>query len=77
MTALGYPGAKISLKEDVVPTLFPIVEDMLMPSRLGSIPFSFSSNSFFRIPAEIFQQKTTRKKKILFKLCTINLKHSE
>ena len=32
MAALGYPGAKISLKEDVVPTLFPVVEAMLMPS---------------------------------------------
>ena len=30
MEALGYPGAKISLKEDV-PTLFPVVEAMLMP----------------------------------------------
>ena len=29
--ALGYHGAKISLKEDDVPTLFPIVEAMLMP----------------------------------------------
>ena len=29
--ALGYPGAKISLKEDDVPTLFPVVEAMLMP----------------------------------------------
>ena len=45
MAALGYPGAKISLKEDDVPTLFPVVEAMLMPSirrtstttvRLGS-----------------------------------------
>ena len=31
MAALGYPGAKISLKEDDVPTLFPVVEAMLMP----------------------------------------------
>ena len=31
MVALGYPGAKISLKEDVVPTFFPAVEAMLMP----------------------------------------------
>ena len=31
MAALGHPGAKISLKEDVVPTLFPVVEAMLMP----------------------------------------------
>ena len=30
MAALGYPYAKISLKEDVVPTLFPVVEAMLM-----------------------------------------------
>ena len=30
MAALGYPGAKISLKEDVVPTLFPAVEAMLI-----------------------------------------------
>ena len=29
--ALGYPGAKISLKEDDVSTLFPVVEAMLMP----------------------------------------------
>ena len=29
MVALGYPGAKIFLKEDV-PTLFPIVEAKLM-----------------------------------------------
>ena len=28
--ALGYPAAKISLKQDVVPTLFPVVEAMLM-----------------------------------------------
>ena len=28
-TALGYPGAKISLKQDDVPTLFPVVEVML------------------------------------------------
>ena len=28
---LGYPGAKISLKEEVVPTLFPVVEAMLIP----------------------------------------------
>ena len=32
MAALGYPDAKISLKEDVVPTLFPVVEAILMPS---------------------------------------------
>ena len=32
MAALGYPGAKISLKEGVVPTLLPVVEAMLMPS---------------------------------------------
>ena len=32
MAALGYLGAKISLKEDVVPTLFQVVEAMLMPS---------------------------------------------
>ena len=31
MIALGYPGAKICLKEDDVPTLFPVVEAMLMP----------------------------------------------
>ena len=38
MAALGYPGAKISLKEDDVPTLFPVVEAMLMPPirRTGS-----------------------------------------
>ena len=29
--ALGYLVAKISLKEDDVPTLFPVVEAMLMP----------------------------------------------
>ena len=29
--ALGYPGAKIYLKEDDVLTLFPLVEAMLMP----------------------------------------------
>ena len=28
---LGYPCAKISLKEDDVPTLFPVVEAVLMP----------------------------------------------
>ena len=28
---MGYPGAKISLKEDDVPTLFPVVEAMIMP----------------------------------------------
>ena len=32
MAALGYHGVKISLKEDVVPTLFPIVEAVLKPS---------------------------------------------
>ena len=32
MPALGYPGAKASLKEDVVPTLFPVAEAVLMPS---------------------------------------------
>ena len=26
MAALGYPGVKISLKEDDVPTLFPVVD---------------------------------------------------
>ena len=31
MAALNYHGAKISLKEDDVPTLFPVVEAMLMP----------------------------------------------
>ena len=31
MIALDYPGAKICLKEDDVPTLFPVVEAMLMP----------------------------------------------
>ena len=31
MAALSYPGAKISLKENDVPTLFPVVEAMLMP----------------------------------------------
>ena len=29
--ALGYPGANISLKEDDVPTLFPVVEAIMMP----------------------------------------------
>ena len=28
MAVLGYPGATISLKEDDVPTLFPVVEAM-------------------------------------------------
>ena len=28
---LGYPGVQISLKDDDVPTLFPVVESMLMP----------------------------------------------
>ena len=32
MTVLGYLGAKISLKEDDVPTLFPVVKAILMPS---------------------------------------------
>ena len=32
MAALGYPGTQISLKEDAVPMLFPVVEAMLMPS---------------------------------------------
>ena len=32
MAALGYPGAEKYLKEDDVPTLFPVVEAMLMPS---------------------------------------------
>ena len=32
MAVLGYPGAKISLKDDVVPTLFPVVDAMLLPS---------------------------------------------
>ena len=45
VVALGNPGPKISLKEDDVPTLFPVVEAMLMPlirrtsttaARLGS-----------------------------------------
>ena len=31
MAALGYPRAKICMKEDDVPTLFPVVEAMLMP----------------------------------------------
>ena len=31
MAALGYPGTKISLKDDDVHTLFPVVEAMLMP----------------------------------------------
>ena len=31
MAALGYHGAKISLKEDFVPTLFPVAEAMWMP----------------------------------------------
>ena len=35
MAALCYPGANISLKEDVVPTLFPEVEAMLIPSIRG------------------------------------------
>ena len=37
--ALGYPGAKISLKEEDVPTLFPVVEAMLMPPILASYIF--------------------------------------
>ena len=32
MAALAYPGANISLKEDIVPTLFLVVEATLMPS---------------------------------------------
>ena len=32
MAALGYSAAKISLKEDVVPTLFPVVQAMSMTS---------------------------------------------
>ena len=45
MVALGYPSDQISLKEDDVPTLFPVLEAMLMPQvhrtsmttvRLGS-----------------------------------------
>ena len=31
MVALRHPGANISLKEDDVHTLFPVVEAMLMP----------------------------------------------
>ena len=31
MEDLVYPGAKISLREDVVPTLFQVVQAMLMP----------------------------------------------
>ena len=31
VAVMGYPGAKISLKEDDVPTLFPVVEAMFMP----------------------------------------------
>ena len=31
MIALGYPGAKICLKEEDVPTLFTVVEAILMP----------------------------------------------
>ena len=31
VTFLGYPGAKISLKEDDVPTLYTVAEAMLMP----------------------------------------------
>ena len=31
MAALGYPDVKISLKEDDVLTLFPVVEAKLMP----------------------------------------------
>ena len=32
MAALGYPGVKISLKQDDVPTLLPVVASMLKPS---------------------------------------------
>ena len=31
VATLGYPGAQISLKDDDVSTLFPVVEAMLMP----------------------------------------------
>ena len=31
MLTLGYPDAKISLKEDAMPMLFPVLEAMLMP----------------------------------------------
>ena len=36
MAALGYPGAKISLKEDDVSKLFPVAEAMLMPPIRGT-----------------------------------------
>ena len=32
LATLGYPGARISLKSDAVPTIFPAVEAALMPS---------------------------------------------
>ena len=37
IAALGYPGAKISLKENDVPTLFPVLEAMLPPSIRRSV----------------------------------------
>ena len=45
MAALGYPAAKISLKEDDVPTLFPVVEAMLMPSIRGTQAETWASTT--------------------------------
>ena len=43
VAALGYPDAKMSLKEDDVPTLFPVVEAMLMSSIHRTLAATWAS----------------------------------
>ena len=43
--ALGYPATKINLKDDDVPTLFPVVEAMLIPLIRRTLAVTKSSTT--------------------------------
>ena len=48
--AQGYPGAKISLEEDDVLTLFPVVEAMLIPSICRTQAVTWASATTVHLP---------------------------
>ena len=50
MAALCYPGVKITLKEDVLPTLFQTVEAMLMPPIRGRQAATRASTTTVHLP---------------------------
>ena len=60
MAALGYPSAKICLKEDGVPTSFPVVEAMLMPSICRTLTTTVHLGSKRAVSADTGDTSTWR-----------------